>query len=201
MRLIGITGGVGAGKSEILNFIKKHYCCRIYLADEVAHEIQKPGQICYQKITALLGSGILNADGTIDREKLATHIFMNQDVLKQINAIVHPAVRVFLETAVTEALKDGNVELFFIEAALLIESGYNSFVDEMWYVYASEHVRRRRLIDSRGYSPQKIDQIMKSQLTEEKFRNSSDFVIDNSNSLDQTYEQIKSRLEAYTWLE
>lgn len=201
MRLIGITGGVGAGKSEILNFIKKHYCCRIYLADEVAHEIQKPGQICYQKITALLGSGILNADGTIDREKLATHIFMNQDVLKQINAIVHPAVRVFLETAVKEALKDGNVELFFIEAALLIESGYNSFVDEMWYVYASEHVRRRRLIDSRGYSHQKIDQIMKSQLTEEKFRNSSDFVIDNSNSLDQTYEQIKSRLEAYTWLE
>ncbi len=201
MRLIGITGGVGAGKSEILNFIKKHYCCRIYLADEVAHEIQKPGQICYQKITALLGSGILNADGTIDREKLATHIFMNQDVLKQINAIVHPAVRVFLETAVKEALEDGNVELFFIEAALLIESGYNSFVDEMWYVYASEHVRRRRLIDSRGYSHQKIDQIMKSQLTEEKFRNSSDFVIDNSNSLDQTYEQIKSRLEAYTWLE
>ncbi len=201
MRLIGITGGVGAGKSEILSFIKKHYCCRIYLADEVAHEIQKPGQICYQKITALLGSGILNADGTIDRGKLATHIFMNRDVLKQINAIVHPAVRVYLETAVKEALNDGNVELFFIEAALLIENGYNSFVDEMWYVYASEHVRRRRLIDNRGYSHQKIDQIMKNQLTEEKFRNSSDFVIDNSNSLDQTYEQIKSRLEAYTWLE
>ncbi|HKM34899.1 MAG TPA: dephospho-CoA kinase [Lachnospiraceae bacterium] len=201
MRLIGITGGVGAGKTEILSFIKKHYSCRIYLADEVAHEIQKPGQPCYQEITALLGNDILKPDGSIDRGKLATHIFMNRNVLQQINAIVHPAVRIFLEDAVEEACKDGDVELFFIEAALLIENDYNTFVDEMWYVYASDPIRRERLKESRGYSDEKIDQIMKSQLSDDIFRNSSDFVIDNSNSLDRTFKQIKSRLGAYTWLE
>lgn len=201
MRLIGITGGVGAGKSEILSFIKKHYCCKIYLADEVAHEIQQPGQLCYQKITALLGNEILKPDGSIDRDKLATHIFMDSNVLNRINAIVHPAVRIYLEDAVEEARKNGNVELFFIEAALLIENGYNTFVDEMWYVYSSDHIRRERLKMSRGYSDEKIDQIMKSQLSDDIFRNSSDFVIDNSNSLDETFKQIKNRLGAYTWLD
>lgn len=201
MRLIGITGGVGAGKSEILSFIKKHYCCKIYLADEVAHEIQKPGQPCYHKIVELLGKGILNLDGSIDRGKLATHIFMDRNILNQINAIVHPAVRIFLEDAVEKARTDGDVELFFIEAALLIENGYNAFVDEMWYVYSSDQIRRERLKRTRGYSDDKIDQIMKSQLSDEVFRNSSDFVIDNSNSLDETYKQIKNRLGAYTWLD
>lgn len=201
MRLIGITGGVGAGKSEILSFIKKHYCCKIYLADEVAHEIQKPGQPCYHKIVELLGKGILNPDGSIDRGKLATHIFMDRNILNQINAIVHPAVRIFLEDAVEKARTDGDVELFFIEAALLIENGYNAFVDEMWYVYSSDQIRRERLKRTRGYSDDKIDQIMKSQLSDEVFRNSSDFVIDNSNSLDETYKQIKNRLGAYTWLD
>lgn len=200
MRLIGITGGVGAGKSEILKFIGQHYKCKIYLADEVAHEIQKPGQPCYQKIVSLVGRDILNEDGAIDKNILATKIFMNHSLLLHINNIVHPSVRVFLEDAVKEAREDGDVELFFIEAALLIENNYNAFVDEMWYVYARDEIRRERLRKNRGYSDEKIERIMRSQLSEEKFRNNSDFVIDNSDSIEQAYEQIRNKLEAYTWL-
>lgn len=201
MRVIGITGGVGAGKTEILDFIRRHYRCRIYLADEVAHLIQQPGQACYENITALLGTGILNEDGSIDRGKMAAKIFVDNELLKKVNAIVHPAVRKYLENAVEEARAEKETELFFIEAALLIENGYRNYVDEMWYIYAPVEIRKERLRESRNYSDEKTEQIMQSQLSEERFRQNCDFVINNGASLAEAYEQIKKRLEAYTWQE
>lgn len=199
MKLIGITGGVGAGKTEILSFIKRHYCCKIYLADQVAKDIQMPGQTCYEQMVALLGEDVLCMDGTIDKGKMAAKIFAEPDLLLQVNAIVHPAVREYLLAAIEKAKQDEETELFFIEAALLIECGYGQIVDEMWYVYASDEVRRARLRASRGYSDEKITQIMESQLTEEAFRENSDFIIDNSGTLAESYSQIREKLEAYTW--
>ena len=201
MRLIGITGGVGAGKTEILDFIRRHYRCRIYLADEVARLIQQPGHACYEKIVALLGSGVLKEDGSIDRGKMAARIFVDNELLKKVNAIVHPAVREYLEHAVEEARADKETELFFIEAALLIENGYRDYVDEMWYISAPVDVRTERLRQSRSYSDEKTEQIMQSQLSEERFRQNCDFVINNDASLAEAHEQIKKRLEAYTWQE
>lgn len=201
MRLIGITGGVGAGKSEVLRFIRQHYYCKIYLADEVAHKLQEPGEACYEKLTALLGEGVLSPDGSIDRGKMAARIFLDKDVLLKVNAIVHPAVREYLEAAVKEAAEDGETELFFIEAALLIENGYHDFVDEMWYIHAGDEIRRERLRISRGYDDNRISRIMESQLSEDEFRGSSDFILDNSGDLSEVYSLIKKRLEAYTWKE
>lgn len=201
MRLIGITGGVGAGKSAILRFINQHYCCKIYLADEVAHKLQQPGESCYERLKTLLGDEVLAADGSIDKGKMAARIFLDKDVLLKVNAIVHPAVREFLEAAVKEAAEDGKTELFFIEAALLIENGYKDFVDEMWYIYAEDEVRRERLKSSRGYDDDRISRIMASQLSEDKFREGSDFILDNSGDLSEAYSLIKKRLEAYTWKE
>lgn len=201
MRLIGITGGVGAGKSAILRFIKQHYYCKIYLADEVAHKLQQPGEVCYEKLTALLGDGVLAADGSIDKSKMAARIFLDKDILLKVNAIVHPAVRDYLEAAVKEAAEDKETELFFIEAALLIENGYKDFVDEMWYIHAGDEVRRERLKNSRGYDDERISRIMESQLSEDKFREGSDFILDNSGDLTEAYSLIKKRLEAYTWKE
>lgn len=202
MRLIGVTGGVGAGKSEILSYIRKHYKCRIYLADEVAHLIKEKGEPCYIRLVELLGAEVLEpVTGEIDKKKMAAMIFANDDLLEQVNNIVHPEVRNYLEQRVREAKEDAEVELVFIEAALLIEAGYKDFVDEMWYIYADSQVRRKRLKKSRGYSDEKISQIMEAQLTEEEFRAACDFVIDNSGPLRESYKQIKNRLEAFTWLE
>lgn len=198
MRLIGITGGVGAGKSEILQYIKKHYKCEIYLADQVAHEVQSPGQPCYQKIVELMGAGILQDDGTIDRAKMASRIFIEKELLLKVNALVHPAVQNYLLDRVKEAGQNPEVELFFIEAALLIETGYKEIVDEMWYIYADEKVRRNRLEANRGYTPQKITQIMDKQLSEEAFREACDFVIDNSGVLEDSFRQIDERLKTYS---
>lgn len=196
---VGITGGVGAGKSEILAYIKKHYKCEIYLADEVAHRVQERGTVCYERLVKLLGEGILASDGRIDRAVMAEKIFSDAGLLERVNGIVHPAVREYLLERLSEAEQDPETELFFVEAALLIETGYGGLVDEMWYVYADEDVRRKRLSESRGYSPEKIESIMANQLSEAEFRANCDFVIDNSGLLSESCRQIERKLEAFTW--
>lgn len=198
MRFIGITGGVGAGKSEILGYIRKHYKCEIYLADEVAHLVKQPGTRAYEALLELLGRDAAGADGQIDKALMADRIFANPELLKQVNGIIHPAVREFLLERLETARQDGGTELFFVEAALLIEGGYLALVDEMWYVYADEALRRERLGRTRGYSQEKISKIMSSQLTEECFRKSCDFVIDNGGDFAASCRQIDERLCAYT---
>lgn len=198
MKFIGITGGVGSGKSKILEYIREKYPCEIYLADEVAHEVEQSGTDCFEKLVNLLGKDVLDGDGQIHKGRMAEKIFASEAVLEQVNAIVHPAVREYLLERLETARQNGTVKFFFVEAALLIECGYGEIVDEMWYVHAREEVRRERLSASRGYSGEKIDQIMRAQLTEERFRAGSDFVIDNSGSLKETFRQIDERLGAFS---
>ena len=201
MRFIGITGGVGAGKTEILKYIQRHYKCEIYLADRVAEELQEPGTECFEALAELLGEGIKTSEGRLDRDKMAARIFADPALLKQVNDIVHPAVKVFLLEKLKVAEVSGEAELFFVEAALLIETGYRALTDEMWYIYADEAVRKKRLSRGRGYSEERISRIMSRQLAEEKFRENCDFVIDNSGSLIESYRQIDRKLEAFTWQE
>lgn len=201
MRLIGVTGGVGAGKSEVLNYIKKHYKCRIYLADEVAHLVKVKGEECYYELISLLGEDILQEDGEINKSAMAAKIFADDALLEQVNEIVHPQVRIYLEKRIREAQEDVDTEIMFIEAALLIEAGYKELVDELWYIYADVEVRKKRLMSSRGYSEEKVHQIMEAQLSEEVFRKECDFVIDNSGTLADSYRQIRKKLKGFTWVD
>ena len=201
MRFIGITGGVGAGKTEILKYIGQHYKCEIYLADDIGHKVKEPGTDGYRALLDLLGREILDDDGQINKASMAAKIFGDPALLEQVNAIIHPAVKKYLAERLAEAGERKDVELFFVEAALLIENGFREVVDEMWYIYAREEVRRKRLSQNRGYTREKIEKIMSSQLSEEEFRKNCDFVIDNSESLENSYRQIRQKLEAYSWRE
>ena len=201
MRFIGITGGVGAGKTEILDYIGRHYRCEIYLADRVAEQLQEPGTVCFESLVDLLGKEVVDENGRLNRGRMAEKIFAAPLLLDQVNGIVHPAVKEFLTEKIKLARDSGKVELLFVEAALLIEAGYRELVDELWYVYADESTRRKRLTEQRGYSEEKISRIIASQLAEEKFRESCDFVIDNSGSLEESLRQIDRKLEAFTWQE
>ncbi len=196
MRLIGITGGVGAGKSEIIKYLGKHYKCRVYMADEVAHEVRKTGTDCYKKLVDLLGEDAVN-----DKKIMAAKVFADSSLLERVNSIIHPAVKEYFLNAIKEAEKSGEYELFFIEAALLIEGGYKAILDEFWYIYADRNTRINRLMNARGYTRQKAENIMDSQLSDEEFRKNSDFIIDNSSSLENAFDQIRRRLEDYTWQE
>ena len=132
---------------------------------------------------------------------MAEKIFADESLLQKVNDILHPAVKEFLLERLEAARSSGEAELFFVEAALLIEAGYGGLVDEMWYVYADEEVRRERLRRDRGYSTERIDNVLRRQLSEEAFREGCDFVIDNSGSLEESCRQIDRKLEAFTWQE
>jgi len=199
MKTIGITGGVGSGKSEILSYIRGHYPCEIVLADDLAKELQKPGQACYAPLVRLLGEDIIGEDGEILKAAMADRIFGDSDLLEKVNALVHPAVIAEILRRRELAGKKKKIRLFFIEAALLIENGFDKICDEMWYIYAREDIRRERLMRSRGYSLEKIDAIMKRQLPEREFREKCQVAIDNSGSFSESIRQIDQVLEAYQW--
>ena len=194
MKVIGITGGVGAGKSEILAYLREHANCRIIIADKVAHDLEKQGGVCYDRIVALLGEEVIAEDGKIDKSKMAARIFADKGLLVQINEIVHPAVKEYIVNEIAKEKKVGRLDYLFIEAALLIEDGYGKIVDEMWYIHTDEKTRRDRLKASRGYSDEKIDSIMREQLSEEEFHKHCSTVIDNSKSLESAYGQIDKKL-------
>ncbi|MCM1038685.1 MAG: dephospho-CoA kinase [Roseburia sp.] len=197
MKSIGITGGVGAGKSELLAYIKKKYNCYVILADEVAHRLEKPGEECYNKLTALLGKEILKTDGTIDKNRMAEKIFADKAILEQVNAIVHPAVKKYIVNEIAKEQEKARIDFLFVEAALLIEDGYEEILDELWYIHTDTGIRRERLKASRAYSDEKIDHILQGQLSEETFRTHCRVVIDNSSDFIHTCQQIDEKLEEY----
>ena len=197
MMIIGVTGGVGAGKSTLLNYIQEHCRCRIIYSDELAKELCVRGEVCFKPLVRLLGEKVLGSDGEIDRRIMASMIYGDEELRTQVNDIIHPAVYKRILKIAREEKKNKKTDFLFIEAALLIECGYGDIVDEMWYVYASEPVRRARLKASRGYSDEKIDGMFKSQLKEDSFRNGSDFVIDNSGTPEESFSQILERMKEY----
>ena len=196
-RVIGITGGVGAGKSTILNFIQDHYKCRIIFTDDLAKELCISGEVCFEPLVDLLGRDVLSDDGEIDKAKMAEAIYRDSSLRIKVNDIIHPAVYDRILQIIKTEKEAGNIEFLFIEAALLIECGYNKVVDEMWYIYADEPSRRIRLKASRGYTDERIDGILKGQLSEDEFRRGSDFVIDNSGSPEESFKSIRERMKEY----
>ena len=192
--IIGITGGVGAGKSAILDYIGESYNARVIFSDNVANDIKKKGYPAYDELIRILGKDILDEEGEIDKKKMAAAIFGDEKLLTAVNNILHPAVNTFIINIIDSEREKGELDFVFVEAALLIENGYKRFVDELWYVYADEDTRRSRLKASRGYSDEKIDNIFDSQLDDKTFRENADFVIDNSGTLDDAKKQIDKKL-------
>lgn len=196
MRFIGITGGVGAGKSKILSYLEGKPDTAVLLADEIAHGLMEPGTECYRKIIETFGAEkICLSGGGLDRRKLAEVIFSVEENRRRMNGIVHPAVKEYIKKRAAEERERGALKLLVLEAALLIEEHYDEICDELWYIYAREDVRRERLMRSRGYSGEKVAQIFASQLSEEEYRNACRVVIDNNGSVEEAFRQIDQAME------
>lgn len=193
MITIGVTGGVGAGKSEILRYLEKNYNCRILMSDNAAKELEAPGGILYEPLVRLLEEKtpengahgpLLLENGEIDKQEMAGRIFSDPLLLTRINELVHPAVNKYIHDEIERERISGEKEFFILESALLIENGYDRILDSMWYIYCEESVRSMRLKASRGYSDEKIRSIMMRQVSEEVFRTHCDTVIDNTLDFD-----------------
>lgn len=194
MKVIGITGGVGAGKSTVLSLLKEHFNAYVIQADEVAKDTMKKQERGFLQVVDMFSEDILDSTGEIDRAKLAGIVFANENKRMVLNSIIHPLVKRIILEKINELRIQGQYEYVFVEAALLIEDHYNVICDQLWYIYAPEEVRRTRLKETRGYSEEKIAEIFASQLTDDEFRKNCSCVIDNSKNVENILHQLKKYL-------
>lgn len=171
--VIGITGGVGSGKSTVLDALRGR--AAIYQADKVQLGLTVPGGPAYDAVTALFGRECILRDGSLDRGYIAGRMFADPGLVESMNAIIHPAVRAFFEE---KARHETGVIVF--EAALPIGGGFPELCDEIWYIYVKREERIRRLMASRGYTRKKCLDIMANQMGDRQFRAIADRVIDNN---------------------
>jgi dephospho-CoA kinase len=194
MRVIGITGGVGSGKSSVLKLLKERFNAYILIADDIAKETMCRGNAGYEQVVEMFSEDILDKNKNIDRTKLATIVFHNENKRIVLNSIIHPLVKKIILNKINELKIAGTYDYVFVEAALLIEDHYDVICDELWYIYVPADMRRQRLKDSRGYSDEKIDSVFKSQLNEEAYKKACINVIDNSKDIEDTMSQIEKLL-------
>jgi dephospho-CoA kinase len=190
--VIGITGGVGCGKSTVLQILKEKYNAQIIEADKVGHIVMEKGNSAYQSILDLFGSEILSKDLEIDRVILGNIVFNNHELLNKLNSIIHPAVKEYIKELI---LNYSEKNLIIVEAALLIEAGYRDICDIYWYIYASKQTRINRLISSRGYSINKAESIMSNQLTDDEFRKNTDIIVNNDLSIEKLYHSVDEAIK------
>ncbi len=194
-KVIGITGGTGCGKTVVMDLLEKRFNVGLIIADHVGHELMSPGGINYKEIVEYFGEEILDADGNIARPVLSKIVFNDKEKMAKLNSITHPNIEKAILAKLEEMQQDDSIRFIALEAALLIECGYKKYLDELWYVYADEDTRIRRLKEGRGYSEEKSRSVMKSQLSEQQYLDNSERVIDNSGTTEETYEKLKEIIE------
>lgn len=193
--VIGITGGIGTGKSTVLKLLNEKFGFYVFEADKVGHELMKSGEIVYNKIVETFGNEILDDNNEIDRKAMSELVFSNKEKLEVLNNIVHPEVIAEMVRRMEYESKNHNINNFVIEAALLIESGCNKICDKVWYIYSDDDTRIERLKKGRGMKEEDIKAVMKNQLKYEEFKTGTSYVIDNSLSIENTCLQIEKLLE------
>ena len=196
MKVIGITGGIGSGKSRILYFLKEEYNAYIIEADKLAKSLMMPGNDAYNKIISTFPETVSEEGTMIDSKILAGIVYNDSDKLKILNSIVHPAVKEYIISDIKEKKKDRNINLYFIEAALLIEDGYKDICDEMWYIRTDLEVRINRLAKYRGMNRESAETVIANQKPDEFYIKYSDFVINNSGDFNDTAMQIRTKFIA-----
>jgi dephospho-CoA kinase len=184
MLTIGLTGGIGSGKTAVSKILAELGAPGID-ADKVGHAIYEPGGPAYQDVIDAFGTGILAADSTIDRKRLGAVVFGDPGALKRLNSIVHP--KMFHRMAeMVAAMRAGRERRpIVIEAAVLIEANWQPLVDEIWLVVASRERVIERVARDRGMKPEQTEARIKAQLSDEERRKHASLVIANDGTLEE----------------
>ncbi|MFH1647207.1 MAG: dephospho-CoA kinase [Chloroflexota bacterium] len=188
MRVIGLTGGIGSGKSTVAQLLGELGAAVIDL-DKVGHEAIKPGTEAWQGVVEAFGKDILNVGGEIDRSRLAEVVFKDKAALRRLNHIVHPVIDNLVRARLEEYRRQ-NYPVVVLEAAAMLEAGRAADVDEVWVTVAPEKAVLERLAERSDYSEEESKARIRSQLASDERVKQADVVIDTDGDL----KELKARV-------
>jgi dephospho-CoA kinase len=191
MKTIGLTGGIGSGKSTVSQLLGELGAC-IIDADKVGHEIYLPGKEAWRQVTAAFGQDILAADQTIDRKKLGAIVFGSDEARKKLNSIVHPLMFTDIDQRIKAKRAEGFTKPIVVEAAILIEANWLPLADEVWLVVTNKNAVIDRVAAQRGMAAKDTEARIASQLSDAERRKHANLVIENDGSL----EELKTTVQA-----
>ncbi len=190
-KVIGLTGGIGSGKSTVSKFLA-NLGAVVIDADKVGHEAFKPGTPAWHDVVAAFGKDIVAPTGEIDRKKLGAIVFDKPESLSQLNRIMHPRMRDMMHAQIEQYRKQG-VPVVVLEAAILIEASWASLVDEVWVTLAPEAAVIGRLKDQRGMSAEQVLARVRAQLSPQERLKHADVVINNDGNLEQVKDRVRAQ--------
>lgn len=187
-KIIGITGGIASGKSTVSSYLRE--LGQIVIdADEVVHDLQKKGGALYQVLVGWLGTEILQADGELDRKKLAALLFGSNERLAKSADLQNPIIRKELEKRRDRALQDN--ELVFLDIPLLYELGYEDWCNQVWLIYVDKETQIQRLMARNQLTKEEAQLRISRQMPLEEKRALADLVLENTGDLETLKSQIK----------
>jgi dephospho-CoA kinase len=191
MLTIGLTGGIGSGKSTVAQILGE-FGAPILDADKVAHTTYAPGAPAYDAVVAAFGADIVAPDRTIDRKKLGAVVFGSPERLNKLTSIVWPATFESIRRNVAELRAGGTKLPIVVEAAILIEANWHPLFDEIWLVRASREQVIARIESQRGLKPAETEARIRAQLSDEERAKHASLVIENNGSMEELRELLKT---------
>ena len=190
MLIVALTGGIATGKSVVANILED-LGCYIHHADKIAHELTEPEKPAWEKIVAHFGEKILNKDKTINRSRLGKIIFSDKKEQVILNKLIHPLVLKKKKETIGKLEEEGRHNIFVSEAALTVEAGFTDLFDKVIVVYCTRDIQIKRLMARDRISRKEALQKLKSQMIPEEKLKHADYIIDTSETLQDTVEQTE----------
>ena len=189
MLVIGLTGGIGSGKSTVAEMLHGKGA-RIIDADRLAREIVEPGQPALKEIVIEFGEEVVLADGSLDRKALGAKVFHNEAARKKLNEITHPYVINLTKELLEETEREGKHKVAVIDAPLLLEVGMQEMVDEVWLTALDEKIQLERVLQRDKLTPKEAKKRISSQMPLEEKKKYADRIIDTSGTIEETEAEI-----------
>lgn len=198
MLIVGLTGGIGSGKTAVSNLFEK-LGTNIIDTDIISHDLVNNDSSVLKEIVTLFGHDILNDDKSLNRKKLAKTIFSQKEYKQQLEAILHPKIRATVKNQIQNyALSSTPPKYLIVVVPLLFETGFNDFIDRVLVVLSSESIRIQRIQQRDHRSLEEILAIINSQVDDKRRTKQADDIIENNHSLKELEPQIKQLHEKYS---
>lgn len=193
MEIIGLTGGIGTGKSTVSNYLREQNFA-IVDADLISRQVVEPGMPLLSELEAAFGSSIILKDGSLDRKGLASIVFHDKQQKQKMESIMHKAILAEMRRQIDDYEKEGKHKGIIIDAPLLFEIGLEKWCNQVWLVVADLDVRIQRVCARDHAIPEEVEARIRNQMSDDEKRNLSDSILDNSTTLESLHTQIHKLL-------